>query len=308
LQKVNGVHIECEFSDQLSNSKFFCKVYFAEEFRQLRQLIFPQGEVEYVRSLSACMYWMARGGKSGSTFCKTKDDRFILKEMSQPEISFFQHGFAERYFSYIRGSVSRSQPLALAKILGIYRIGFRNTKTSDKDKRNLLVMENLFYERRMTQISDLKGSTRNRLVDTTGEGGSYVIPGENPEMVLLDENLLKESIENPMYLRPHSKNILRKAIEEDTAFLSSHLVMDYSLLVGVDEANHELVVGIIDYIRTFTWDKKLETLVKSTVLGSSQGPPTVVSPALYRSRFLEAMDRYFLLVPDKWNSFKLYDC
>ena len=84
--------------------------------------------------------------------------------------------------------------------------------------------------------------------------------------------------------------------------------MDYSLLVGVDEANHELVVGIIDYIRTFTWDKKLETLVKSTVLGSSQGPPTVVSPALYRSRFLDAMDRYFLLVPDKWNSFKLYDC
>ena len=38
-----------------------------------------QGEVEYIRSLSACMYWMARGGKSGSTFCKTKDDRFILK-------------------------------------------------------------------------------------------------------------------------------------------------------------------------------------------------------------------------------------
>ena len=80
-------------------------------------------------------------------------------------------------------------------------------------------------------------------MDTTGEGGSYLIPGENPETVLLDENLLKESIENPMYLRPHSKNILRKSIEEDTAFLSSHLVMDYSLLVGVDETNHELVVG-----------------------------------------------------------------
>ncbi len=28
--------------------------------------------------------------------------------------------------------------------------------------------------------------------------------------------------------------------------------------------------------------------------------PTVVSPELYRSRFLEAMDRYFLLVPDRW--------
>ena len=28
--------------------------------------------------------------------------------------------------------------------------------------------------------------------------------------------------------------------------------------------------------------------------------PTVVSPELYRSRFLEAMDRYFLHVPDRW--------
>ena len=29
--------------------------------------------------------------------------------------------------------------------------------------------------------------------------------------------------------------------------------------------------------------------------------PTVVSPQLYRGRFLEAMDRYFLHVPDQWS-------
>ena len=28
--------------------------------------------------------------------------------------------------------------------------------------------------------------------------------------------------------------------------------------------------------------------------------PTVVSPELYRTRFCEAMDKYFLLVPDRW--------
>ena len=28
--------------------------------------------------------------------------------------------------------------------------------------------------------------------------------------------------------------------------------------------------------------------------------PTVVSPELYRTRFLQAMNRYFLLVPDQW--------
>ena len=29
--------------------------------------------------------------------------------------------------------------------------------------------------------------------------------------------------------------------------------------------------------------------------------PTVLSPELYRSRFLEAMDKYFLMVPDRWH-------
>jgi 1-phosphatidylinositol-3-phosphate 5-kinase len=29
--------------------------------------------------------------------------------------------------------------------------------------------------------------------------------------------------------------------------------MDYSLVVGVDSEKQELVIGIVDYIRTITW-------------------------------------------------------
>jgi hypothetical protein len=36
-----------------------------------------------------------------------------------------------------------------------------------------------------------------------------------------------------------------RAITSDTSFLSSLLVMDYSLLVGIDEDNRKLVIGII---------------------------------------------------------------
>jgi 1-phosphatidylinositol-3-phosphate 5-kinase len=36
-------------------------------------------------------------------------------------------------------------------------------------RMNVLVMENLFYERRFTKIYDLKGSTRNRLIQPTGK-------------------------------------------------------------------------------------------------------------------------------------------
>ena len=83
--------------------------------------------------------------------------------------------------------------------------------------------------------------------------------------------------------------------------------MDYSLLVGIDEENKEIVVGIIDYIRTFTWDKRLEMVVKSTnLLGGQKGLPTIVSPELYRTRFCEAMERYFLPVPDEWYGLARY--
>lgn len=56
-----------------------------------------------------------------------------------------------------------------------------------------------------------------------------------------------------------------------------------------------------DYLRTFTWDKKLETMVKKSGIFGGQGKlPTIVSPAEYRDRFIAAMHRYFLPVPDRW--------
>ena len=48
-----------------------------------------------------------------------------------------------------------------------------------------------------------------------------------------------------MLFRSHCKAILRAAIHSDAYFLSSHLIIDYSLLVGRDDATDQLVVGII---------------------------------------------------------------
>ena len=70
--------------------------------------------------------------------------------------------------------------------------------------------------------------------------------------------------------------------------------------VTVETLCHE-VFRSADFIRTFTWDKKLEMYVKASgILGGQGRMPTVVSPELYRTRFTEAMHRYFLMVPDKW--------
>ncbi|XP_063957816.1 1-phosphatidylinositol 3-phosphate 5-kinase-like isoform X2 [Lytechinus pictus] len=279
-------HIELQFSDETS-TQFFCGVYFAAQFQELRKIIFPVGEDVFIRSLSRCMQWVARGGKSGSKFMKTMDDRLILKQMSKSEAHSFLN-FAPHYFQYIQKAHENNKPTALTKILGFYKVGFQNPVTNTAQKLDLLVQENLFYKRRIAQVFDLKGSVRNRHVKTSGV--------QTQDLVLLDENLLKHIVDSPLYIRMHSKTALAMAIKADTEFLSSHLVMDYSLLVGLDENTKELVIGIIDFIRTFTWDKKLETFVKST----SGKMPTVVSPEIYRNRFLEAMDKYFLLVPDRW--------
>ncbi|XP_054196966.1 1-phosphatidylinositol 3-phosphate 5-kinase isoform X23 [Homo sapiens] len=289
-------HVELQFSD--ANAKFYCRLYYAGEFHKMREVILDSSEEDFIRSLSHSSPWQARGGKSGAAFYATEDDRFILKQMPRLEVQSFLD-FAPHYFNYITNAVQQKRPTALAKILGVYRIGYKNSQNNTEKKLDLLVMENLFYGRKMAQVFDLKGSLRNRNVKTdTGK--------ESCDVVLLDENLLKMVRDNPLYIRSHSKAVLRTSIHSDSHFLSSHLIIDYSLLVGRDDTSNELVVGIIDYIRTFTWDKKLEMVVKSTgILGGQGKMPTVVSPELYRTRFCEAMDKYFLMVPDHWTGLGL---
>ena len=55
------------------------------------------------------------------------------------------------------------RPTAIAKILGVYRIGFRNQQTNHAAKQDLLVMENLFYNRNISQV---------RYHSQGGEGGA----------------------------------------------------------------------------------------------------------------------------------------
>lgn len=84
-------------------------------------------------------------------------------------------------------------------------------------------------------------------------------------------------------------------------YLQSINVMDYSLLVGVDAERRELVCGIIDYLRQYTWDKQLETWVKSSLVPKNV-LPTVISPKEYKRRFRKFMSKHFLSIPDHWCS------
>ena len=72
------------------------------------------------------------------------------------------------YFKYIESTASR--PTVLAKLVGFYTIEIRNLETGTvQSKADLLVMENLFYNRKIDRTFDLKG-IQGRKVKTKQSG------------------------------------------------------------------------------------------------------------------------------------------
>ncbi|BFZ63111.1 Mitochondrial distribution and morphology protein 12 [Saitoella coloradoensis] len=286
MLRSTGTHMKYQFQE--GSAKLFCKIFYAEQFDAFRRICHCQDK--YIESLARCVKWDSSGGKSGSAFLKTLDDRLVVKQMSRLETDAFIK-FAPSYFEYMSKALFHELPTVLAKIFGFYQIGSRNPLTGKTMKMDVLVMENLFYDRKTSRIFDLKGSMRNRHVHATGK--------ENE--VLLDENLVEFIYESPLFVREHAKKFLRASLWNDTLFLAKMNVMDYSLVIGIDDDRKELVVGIIDCIRTFTWDKKLESWVKERgLVGGGGKEPTVVTPKQYKNRFREAMEQYILMVPSCW--------
>lgn len=151
-------------------STIFCRIFFAEQFAALRKAC--NCEDSFVESLARCIQFEASGGKSGSAFLKSRgkvlarsfvmcanaiclyliDDRFIAKEITRYEMDALTK-FAPAYFDYTRKAFQGQRPTVLAKIYGFFKIGFNNAITGKAMKMNVLVMENLFYERRFAKVS-----------------------------------------------------------------------------------------------------------------------------------------------------------
>ncbi|XP_023633393.1 microfibrillar-associated protein 1A-like [Capsella rubella] len=93
----------------------------------------------------------------------------------------------------------------------------------------LIVMENIFFNRTLTEQYDLKGKTQGRLTLNRAE-------------TLLDQNFV-----NQMHSSP----------------LRAQNTMDYSLLVGVEKKNNEVVCAIIDYLAPYSLMKKVESETKT---------------------------------------------
>ncbi|KAL2324698.1 hypothetical protein Fmac_023756 [Flemingia macrophylla] len=286
------IEIAMGYAKSLGREKYSVICHYFKQFRELRNRCFPS-ELDFIASLSRCRNWDAKGGKSKSFFAKTLDDRFIIKEIKKTELESFL-GFSSLYFKHMRESFEFGSQTCLAKVLGIYQVTKRHTKSGKEVKYDLMVMENLTYNRNITRQYDLKGALYARYNSAADGNGD----------VLLDQNFVNDMNSSPLYVSHKAKQGLQRAVWNDTAFLNSINVMDYSLLVGVDSQKRELVCGIIDYLRQYTWDKHLETWMKSSLVVPKNVLPTVISPKEYKKRFRKFMSTYFLWVPDHWCSQK----
>ena len=192
--------------------------------------------------------------------------------------------FAFQYFEHNYKYLFFNMPSALTKMLGLFRIEI------DDNKSYLMIMENLNYlldKRKLTSF-DLKGSNINRYITNKATK-------DNEHIVLLDNNF-KEKFNNiPIPLDEKIYELLLLAINNDTLLLSKFDIVDYSLLLNIEEDDNnkkKIRFGIIDYIRKYTWDKQLEHIYKTIINGFNS--PTIIKPLNYRTRFIEAIKSYFI--------------
>ncbi|KAJ1703244.1 hypothetical protein LUZ63_003023 [Rhynchospora breviuscula] len=284
-------HLHPEFTigkrDPLSlKGKYTITCVYADQFYDLRKKCCPS-EIMYIGSLSRCKKWNAQGGKTKAPFLKTMDERFIIKGIKKIEFDSFLQ-FAPYYFNYMSESFEKGNQTCLAKILGIYQI--LEVRNGKEIRMDLMVTENLAYGRHLSRQYDLKGAIFAR----------HIVGSDS--CTFLDQNFIEDMRECPIYLSQRTKKQFERAIWNDTSFLTSINVMDYSLLLGVDRENRTIVFGIIDYLRQYTWDKQLETLVKSSLVVPKNELPTVISPKGYKKRFRKFMQQYVFTVPDGWGS------
>ncbi|KAI8815929.1 uncharacterized protein EV422DRAFT_483548, partial [Fimicolochytrium jonesii] len=318
--------------------------YYYHRFSSLRRKCSISSS--YITSLSRCSAWESvSGGKSRAAFFKTLDETLVIKELTGGKWSWgnVEKGqllkFAPKYLEYMERS--DKNPTVLVKIFGFYTIKRKNVVTGAVNRLDVLVMEHLFANVNISRKFDLKGipdrhiATKHRTTSTS----NLALPDEQSSTsssstttstlvplsptpptpssdvaVLWDGEWVSGRYTQHIRLHGHSKQILTACIASDTAFLASANIMDYSLLVGVNDARKELVVGIVDFVGSYTWYKSIESKAKTTISGvlAMRGSPverqdgspvgelpavTILPPDLYAERFRRAMEQNFLMVP-----------
>ena len=326
-------------------------VHFPFDFHCVRHLF--GGTDDILASLSKCSTVEPRGGKSNSKFVVTDDGRYLIKSLNSKEEEFLSD-FAPAFFWYYSKAVFQGMPSLLAPLLGMFTL-----RTNKGENRNTFIVLNNLSQGPTSLLLDLKGAGSGRrvaglgnLVQTEPNGSSIEsgspssklggdvssdeinFTGNGPtspasgKEVLWDEDFRQLLDMEAIQMPPKNHEYFNIALLNDTEFLASMQVVDYSLFMSVQTETdlngmYIIYAGIIDFLRPYTWDKKFESVVKSVnanianlgsrmsviANGGEQSPrtlpipdmdkaPTIIKPDLYAKRFRNNIGAMFTACDD----------
>jgi len=275
---------------------FEIKVYCPVAFGKIRER-FNIWDTVYVSSFSVEEnqgIFEKSAGRSKAMFYTTYDNAFCIKIISHAESLTLRNIF-EPYFQHIQNQPSTFLPI----FFGFYRIKI------NRIKKYILVMNNVFNTHlSVTEKYDIKGATISR---------------ESTEEDKAEKRALKDVAfiaSNTILHLGDKKGAVINQIFQDCQFLENHLIMDYSLLIGihhekssfsVDVTLHEqkgwvsefkrdfggicasngkeiYLFGIIDILQSYNTRKKIAHAIKSLRYGGEEKISTI-NPVKYSQRF-----------------------
>ncbi|OMJ71897.1 hypothetical protein SteCoe_29780 [Stentor coeruleus] len=235
------------------------------------------------------------GGKSEAFFYFTKDNQFIIKSVNSEELDILK-SMAKDYS--IR--ISENNRSYLARVFGVFKISINSSHPII-----LIIMENLSRFFTSPLSFDLKGSSHERRSTYTSYINYMIMPrGKVYKDIDFENTFGKIDIENN-----EGPEILN-SLELDTKLLEKYEIMDYSMLLLLEEANNcrnsllhskncfrsgELIgnLGIIDFLQNYSARKRIETTL-NTFKNDKKSNYSCIPPDMYRDRFLQLAKDIFV--------------
>lgn len=198
---------------------FKFKDYAPWVFRHLRAK-FRLDPADYLMSLTSKYILSELGspGKSGSFFYFSRDYKYIIKTIHHSEHKLLRKILPEYY-----RHVEKNPNTLISQFYGLHRV-----KMAYGRKIHFVVMNNLFPPHRdIHQTFDLKGSTIGRdLHESDLE--------RNPRATMKDLNWIRRN--RYLLCGPEKRRFFIEQLNRDVALLKRLKIMDYSLLVGIHDA------------------------------------------------------------------------
>ncbi len=335
---------EQERLEHLTQFKF--KTYQPAKFRKLRELfgMEPRGDDGtqslLLQAMESHEEGSFSGGASGMFMYYSGDRRFIVKQITEAEKDVMLE-ILDGYINHMEDSRGEDGqgPISslLLRVVQLNRIQMYQHEVCGQAVMQgylyFVVTENCFYQplllemelmkglpqhegkteselrdalKRDLEVYDLKGSWVGRSTAFGSDGRKWKAAGETQKDLDLQE---------PLYLRAQDKQKLTQQLEADSRFLSTHNIMDYSLLLGIKKgissvtadseagaapdpviyhaaaAHHSqrYFMGIIDILQQWDGSKKRETFFKTFCLGKDPEGLSSMEPVHYQQRFVEKM-------------------